>query len=244
MPTNPTVSNNTLNPSLTGQSMNTMNLGVPGNVATGAPLATPAPLNQPASAPTSFTPPTMPVQTPPDTGAIPVAGAAPVAGANDPNSQPATPEQQAALMQALTQLKSKQGEMNATVIANQNKSELTRQKLVMEVFGSLIKSGVDPSDINQVRQYLITFQQNNPDLYNLFVQSFNVILGGEMGNQDISNQVLGTQDTQGQSQNQNQSQPISAQYSNLASMQQPNQAPLAPPVTASSPGISANTGLK
>lgn len=102
--------------------------------------------------------------------------------APDPNAtgqQMATPEQKAQLMDMMNQIEAKYREMNAEKFAGSNKAESAKKDLVIEVFKALQNAGIDPTNVESVRMFLDDLQQSNPDLYSLFVDAFNSLIGGE-----------------------------------------------------------------
>jgi hypothetical protein len=103
----------------------------------------------------------------------------------DPNVSPeagqamATPEQKAQLMEMMNQIEAKYREMNAEKFAGSNKAESAKKDLVIEVFKALQNAGIDPTNVESVRMFLDDLQESNPDLYELFVDAFNSLVGGE-----------------------------------------------------------------
>ena len=113
-----------------------------GNTPAPAPAPAPAPMPSPTPAPILPTPaPQAPIQSP-----VPVGQSA--------AQSSATPEQKDEISQLLAQLNNKANETGAQQFVNQNQFEATRQGLVVNVFSDMMKQGIDPSKIDQVRDYL------------------------------------------------------------------------------------------
>lgn len=104
----------------------------------------------------------------------------------DPTQAPVQdvgPEGRAQLSNLLGQLDTKRGQFNTLQFANKNKAESSRQDALTQVFQIMQKAGVDPSNMDQVKAFLDEIEQSNPELYKIFVQAFETLLGS--GN-DIS----------------------------------------------------------
>lgn len=87
------------------------------------------------------------------------------------------PEGRAQLQSLMDQLDQKRGQFNAIQFANKNKAENTRQDSLMKVFEIMQKNGVDPSNMDEVKAFLDEIEKTNPELYQIFVQAFETLLG-------------------------------------------------------------------
>ena len=96
-----------------------------------------------------------------------------------PGGQLATPQDHQEIGQMIEQLKNKQNEVNSNQFVQGNALESQRQQLVMEVFQTMMKAGIDPSNIEQVQTFLTMLSSQSPELYEQFVQAFNSLLGQE-----------------------------------------------------------------
>ena len=117
-----------------------------------------------------------------DPTAVDPTQAAPMEGAA-PEATPgmASPEQMAQIKELMNNIEEKYRQMNAEVFAGGNQTESQKKELVIEVFKALQGAGVDLTDVNSVKQFLDQLQQENPDLYDIFVSAFEGLLGGEAG---------------------------------------------------------------
>jgi hypothetical protein len=88
------------------------------------------------------------------------------------------PEARAQLLSMLEDMKTKQGQLNSARFAEKNNDEDYRQKALMEVFQSMQAAGVDPSNVDEVRSFLDELEKTNPELYQTFVEAFNILVGG------------------------------------------------------------------
>lgn len=88
------------------------------------------------------------------------------------------PEARAKLQQMLEQLQTKRGEFNAMQFSNKNASEGARQDALMQVFEIMQKNGIDPSNVEEVKGFLDQLEQSNPELFQLFVEAFEQLMGG------------------------------------------------------------------
>lgn len=104
--------------------------------------------------------------------------------AMDPNAavptegaEMATPEQIESLRELMSEIETKYRQMNAESFAGGNQTEALRKDLVLDVFKMLKDVGVDLSNPESVREFLNKMEEENPDLYDLFVSSFEGLLG-------------------------------------------------------------------
>lgn len=91
----------------------------------------------------------------------------------------ATPEEINSLKEMMDQIEEKYREMNAENFAGSNQVESFRKDLIVDVFKALQSAGVDVSNVEEVKKFLDRLEESNPDLYDLFVQSFNGLMGEE-----------------------------------------------------------------
>jgi hypothetical protein len=100
----------------------------------------------------------------------------------------ATPDQVNSLWDLLNQIETKYREMNAEKFASGNQVESKKRDLVVEVFKALQGAGIDISNVDEVRKFLDELEQSNPDLYQMFVDAFNSLLGGAAGSAPAADQ--------------------------------------------------------
>jgi hypothetical protein len=91
----------------------------------------------------------------------------------------ATPEQKQELLDMLDQIEAKYRDLNAQKFAGDNQSDSVRKEMLVSVFKAMQDAGIDVSNVQSVRQFLDEMEQSNPDLYRLFVDAFNALIGGE-----------------------------------------------------------------
>lgn len=102
--------------------------------------------------------------------------------AQNPGSQPITPEEKAIIVKLLQDVQSKLSNFHATNFAATNKVELVRRQLLTQVFEKLQMAGVDLSDQASVKEFMTNLQQSNPTLAAGFERAMNVLLGnGDTG---------------------------------------------------------------
>ena len=102
------------------------------------------------------------------------------------SEQMASPEEMAALKDKMDEIEAKYRDMNAQSFANKNQSDSFKQDLLVEVFKAMQDAGIDVSDVNSVKQFLDQLQQSNPDLYEIFIEAFNGLLGEDTSATDTS----------------------------------------------------------
>jgi hypothetical protein len=100
----------------------------------------------------------------------------------------ATPDQVNSLWDLLNQIETKYREMNAEKFASGNQVESQKRDLVVEVFKALQGAGIDITNVEEVRKFLDELEQSNPDLYQMFVDAFNSLLGGAEGSAPAAGQ--------------------------------------------------------
>jgi hypothetical protein len=98
---------------------------------------------------------------------------------NPTGQEMATPDQMTEIKDLMDKIEEKYRQMNAEAFAGGNQTEAQKKELVAEVFKALQQAGIDLTDVNAVRQFLDDLQLSNPDLYDLFVSSFEGLLGKE-----------------------------------------------------------------
>lgn len=92
-------------------------------------------------------------------------------------TQDVGPEARQELTRLLEQLQNKRGEFNAMQFASKNATESQRQEALMQVFDIMQQNGVDPSNVEEVKAFLDQLEQANPELYQIFVEAFNLLIG-------------------------------------------------------------------
>lgn len=91
----------------------------------------------------------------------------------------ATPEEKQSLIDMLSQIEQKYRDMNASKFAGDNQSASIKQDLLVDVFKTMQDNGIDVTNVESVRQFLDNLEQSNPDLYQLFVDAFNGLMGDQ-----------------------------------------------------------------
>ncbi len=81
-----------------------------------------------------------------------------------------------ALMQ---KVQAKYWELNALKFSGDNQNEAQKADIIKYIFDAMKSAGIDPSDSDSINSFLAELEQDNPDLYTLFVQSFNGLLWEE-----------------------------------------------------------------
>ena len=81
-----------------------------------------------------------------------------------------------ALMQ---KVQAKYWELNALKFAGDNQNEAQKADIIKYIFDAMKSAGIDPSDSDSINSFLAELEQDNPDLYTLFVQAFNWLLWEE-----------------------------------------------------------------
>jgi len=112
---------------------------------------------------------------PQDPSQVPVQGM-PVGG-----EQPISEEQKQVLLDMISQIRTKLGDLNATRFAAGNKTEVLRRDLLRQVFEKLQLAGVDLSSRESVAAFIMKLQQESPELASMFEKSMDVLLGGVEG---------------------------------------------------------------
>ena len=95
--------------------------------------------------------------------------------------QPVSEEQKQALLDMISQIRAKLGDLNATRFASGNKTEVLRRDLLKQVFEKLQLAGVDLSSRESVAAFIMKLQQESPELAAMFEKSMDLLLGGSEG---------------------------------------------------------------
>jgi len=90
-----------------------------------------------------------------------------------------TPEQKQELLDMMDEIEQKYRNLNASRFANSNELETNRKEMMVEVFKVMKDSGIDVSNVESVKTFLDNLESSNPDLYQIFVDAFNALLGEE-----------------------------------------------------------------
>jgi len=69
--------------------------------------------------------------------------------------------------------------LNSNQIIQNNKLEQTKAQLIKSLFGMLKELGVDPTNLDSIRQFLQMLEEKDPDLAEMFQLGFNGLLGEE-----------------------------------------------------------------
>lgn len=85
------------------------------------------------------------------------------------------------LLKKLEDLRNKRGEFNAIQFAGKNQAENYRMEALQQVFDVMRKYGIDPSNIDEVTAFINKLEQENPELYQVFIQAFEQLLGSNNG---------------------------------------------------------------
>lgn len=102
----------------------------------------------------------------------------PPIGNTNNQGQDVGPEGRANLQGALGQMNTAGAQLNASKFAQANQNESYRMDALMQVFQLMQQSGIDPNNVQQVRAFLDELEKNNPELYQAFVQAFELLLSG------------------------------------------------------------------
>lgn len=89
-------------------------------------------------------------------------------------------EMKGTLSDMMTKVQDKFGELNSDIFIGRNKTEGDKEEKIKEVLQLLEGLGVDVNDQNSIQKFLNNFQQTNPDLYILFQEAFDALLGGDL----------------------------------------------------------------
>ena len=92
----------------------------------------------------------------------------------------------------MAKVQSKYGELNSLKFAWDNQNVAKRNDILKVIFDAMRKAGIDPSDPASINTFMQMVQQESPDLYELFVEAINNLLGPEQNQQDV-NSNMGTE---------------------------------------------------
>jgi len=112
---------------------------------------------------------------PQDPSQVPAQGM-PVGG-----DQPVSEEQKQVLLDMISQIRAKLGDLNANKFAAGNKTEVLRRNLLKQVFEKLQLAGVDLSSRESVAAFIMKLQEDSPELAEMFEKSMDLLLGGTEG---------------------------------------------------------------
>lgn len=106
----------------------------------------------------------------------------PIQRDEDSFSREATPEEVQELRDLLSDIEEQYEGMRETLLRGDEEADVVRRELVKEIFQVMGEMGVDLNNIEEVREFLDDLQEINPELYELFIMVFNIILedGSEM----------------------------------------------------------------
>lgn len=91
-----------------------------------------------------------------------------------------TPEQMKAdLKSGHAELKTKEGALNSRKLINENELEDLKGKIVREMFKLMQKAGIDPENLESIRDFLEQMEQTNPDIAEMFKLAFGGITKDE-----------------------------------------------------------------
>lgn len=85
------------------------------------------------------------------------------------------------LMNQFNEIENIQRGVNSNNFSNKNKLDQLRVDLIQKLFQIMTQAGVDPSDLNSIRKFLMDLEKTNPDLYMLFEDAFNTLMPADMG---------------------------------------------------------------
>ena len=103
------------------------------------------------------------------------------------NQQPISPEEwdgsensemyKKVIDSLLAKVQSKYGELNSMKFAGDNQNAAMRNDILKTVFDTMRQAGINPSDQNAINEFMAELEQNNPDLFELFNEALNALLG-------------------------------------------------------------------
>lgn len=115
---------------------------------------------------------------------VAVSPGAPVVSPQVPSINPGvsslTAEQKQALLEMISQIRSRLGSFEATRFAVDAKTTGVRQALLRQVFEKLQLAGVDLTSRESVAIFIDRLRQENPELAGMFEQAMDALLGGEL----------------------------------------------------------------
>lgn len=103
-------------------------------------------------------------------------------------------EQDPELDKLFSQLEDEYRKFNSNLIVMKNKIEQARVQTLRRALDMLKRSGIDPNDPEQIREFMDKLNQLDPDLLALFEGSMNNLLSGEQS--DLSQVPEGQQPTE------------------------------------------------
>ena len=101
--------------------------------------------------------------------------------AQDSNSQDAwagDSEMYKKVIEALMEkVQSKYGELNAAKFSGKNQNDAQKNDILKTIFETMKAAGVDPADPEAINAFMAELEQSSPDLYELFTEALNGLLG-------------------------------------------------------------------
>jgi hypothetical protein len=79
----------------------------------------------------------------------------------------------------MAKVQSKYGELNAAKFSGENQNVAQRNDILKTIFETMKASGVDPSDPQAINEFMSELEQDSPDLFELFTEALNALLGPE-----------------------------------------------------------------
>lgn len=115
-------------------------------------------------------------------------------------SQMATPEQKAYLMNMISATREKVGDLNTAMFSVNNSGKQLQSEALKEIFSLMLQAGVDLSSQESVAAFLERLKENNPELAQTFEEILNSLLEDvpetnqeiNMNNENISENLRGS----------------------------------------------------
>ena len=100
------------------------------------------------------------------------------------DDQPITEEQRAKIEELVKSIEAKYQGLNSMKFIADNKNQSDKIELLKAVFGMLEQAGVDPNDEASVNAFMEELKNDSPDLYELFVETMDSVLGDGQNTSD------------------------------------------------------------
>ena len=100
----------------------------------------------------------------------------------------------------MAKVQAKYGELNAAKFSWDNQNAAQRNDILKTIFETMKASGVDPWDPQAINEFMAELEQDSPDLFELFTEALNALLGPEVAQAQAQWQVDTTIPPEGQPQ--------------------------------------------
>jgi len=94
------------------------------------------------------------------------------------------------LQDMMAKVDGKYQEFNAQKFSSDNQSQEIKSQVLRELFDLFESKGIDPNNPEEVKEFLDTIKQNNPELYQQVEQALKTLLNGDSESPEVQNEQV------------------------------------------------------